>query len=125
MAFCGVKGGGVYVVNGDVYVQSPAYWGCGITTEQCGYIASGVTVSACCGLYYGLQYVPIIWPSPTDPGLWPLVFFIAASATYDSNGYITAFTNGTCPQSMRQYLIQTILRFKPIHTWGALCVDFT
>lgn len=125
-AFCGsTRGGGVYVVNGDVFVSAPAYLGCGNDIELCGYIASATNVTAVCGQYYSLGYAPVIWPSPADESVWPLIFFIAASATYDSNGYIVGFVNGACPQSMRQFLIELILRFKPMHTWAGLLVDFT
>jgi streptogramin lyase len=80
-AICGINGG-LWVVNGDVFIPTPNYLSCGDTAMRCGYIpAGGSSIMAECGIYYTLTYQPIIIPSPTDPWTWPACFFIAKGVT--------------------------------------------
>ena len=80
-AICGVNGG-LWVVNGDVFIPTPNYLSCGDTAMRCGYIpAGGTAIMAECGIHYTVSYVPIIIPSPIDPWTWPACFFIAKGVT--------------------------------------------
>ena len=123
-AVCGVSGG-LWVINGDVFTASPAYLGCGDARMCCGYFPTvGSPVMAECGIYYTLSYLAIVLSAPPDSWSWTMVFFIAAGATKDGGGHITALAAGNIPQNLRATLIETILRVKPLYTWCALMCNF-
>lgn len=60
------------------------------------------------------------WIIPTDPGYWPLIFFIGKSVTRDEYGNITNIEVIDVPDGRRQAMKQIILRFKPLHSWCLL-----
>jgi hypothetical protein len=126
LAFCGTHGGGVYIVNGDVVTQASGYLGCGNAEALCGFIPSGGGDStAVCGRYITLVYTLDVIPSPTDPSTWPLVFFIAASATEDAEGYITDLELIDVPANQRATIVELVMRWKPAASWAALMVTFS
>jgi len=136
------------VVNGAQFSATPAYWGCGMA------FYTGNTI-ANCGYYQYLVYSPIVYPTPLDPGYWPLFFFIGRNPTYitpDSDFVVTSrgnnvitsrgnlvVTNGgngthipyintiespDVPASRHSELIELILRWKPVFTWGLLFANY-
>lgn len=126
LAFCGAQEGGVYVVNGDVVTQAPAYLGCGHAEMCCGFEPTGGGDStAVCGRYVTLIYSPVVIASPGTPGTWPLVFFVAGGATLDADGYITDIVRADVPSNLRNLLVELVMRWKPTHSWALLYADFT
>lgn len=57
---------------------------------------------------------------PTDPGYWPLFFFIGKSVTRDEYGNIIDIEFIDVPDGRRQAMKQIILKFKPLHSWCLL-----
>ena len=125
-SFMGVAaGGGLWIVNGDVYQASPNYESLGGSQSYLGYVRSGSPGGFNLGEFYSVSFLPVQWPSPTDPTTWPAVFFLAASATRDGSGHITALTFATIPGNLRQTLVEIVMRWKPMHCWAALMAYFS
>lgn len=116
-AFAGQTGGGQHIVNGNLYTIAPNYWGCGMATICCG------NNLAYCGYYTSLNYSPYVYSVPADSGYWPLVFFLAQSATY-TGATVATLTFGNIPSIRQQELVELVLRYKPIHTWAILMANF-
>ena len=125
-SFMGVaSGGGLWIVNGDVYQASPNYESLGGSESYLGYVRSGSPGGFNLGEFYSVSFLPVQWPSPTDPTTWPLVFFLATSVTRDGSGYITAMTFATIPGNLRQTLVEIVMKFKPMHCWCVLMAYFS
>lgn len=124
-AFCGTLGGGFYLVNGDVFTNAPAYWGCGAPEMCCGYIPTGGSGStAVCGYFTSYNWTYVQQASPADPASWPCIFFIAAAVVRDSGGYIVGITNGVLPNYMRHTLVDLVMRLKPLNMWAVLVCNY-
>ena len=119
------SGGGLWIVNGDVYQASPNYESLGGSQSYLGYVRSGSPGGAYLGEFYSVSFLPVQFPSPADPATWPCVFFLAASATRDGSGHITALTFATIPGNLRQTLVEIVMRWKPLHCWAALMAYFS
>ncbi len=61
-----------------------------------------------------------LYDIPSNPGYWPLFFFIGDSVTRDEYGNITNIAHINVPDGRRQAMKQIILRFKPLHSWCLL-----
>jgi len=117
-AVCGFSTGGQLVVNGDVYQVSAAQIGCGYVYAVCGYGSI-----ACCGGSPWLAITLITYNPPLNRPSWNFVFFIAAGATYDAYGNISALTYGFVPQNQLEPLKKLTLAMKPLSTWAVLYVS--
>jgi len=105
LAYMGVNGG-LWVVNGDVFTQAPAYESLGGSESWLGYIPTGYSSTTfMLGQYYRLYYIPNIIQSPADAGSWPLVFFIAAGCTRGMG--VNSF----------------IPTWNPTNSWYSICAD--
>lgn len=113
-AFSGTTGG-LWIINGDAWTTSPAYWGSGYGTMLSGYgVAAGSgQYQACSGEYSTLTYTPIAIPSP--PSGWDCMFFLAGGPT---------LTTVSIPSVFRQTLIEIVCMWKPLHTWAVAMVNF-
>lgn len=119
LAVCGVSGG-LWIVNGDVFVPMPNYLGCGDPVMCCGYIPTGGSaIMAECGIYYTLSYLPVEYESPPESWMWPLVFFVAKAG-----GTLATLQMAQIPGNQRGALIEIIMRWKPLSTWCALLCTF-
>ncbi len=119
-AFC-AQIGGELLVNGDLYESRPNY------VNRCD--VAGV----CCGadVYagefdgYKSALVDVTYAIPTDPGYWPLIFFVGGAATRDATtGALTAIASASIPNERRLEFRRIILKFKPMHAWGGLIVIY-
>ena len=112
--------GGELIVNGDKFFQRPNY------TVVCGganAYAGNASFSA--GRFDGFDTIQIQHPVPTNPGDWPLVFFIGGAATRDMDGRITSIDAISAPSQLRQEFLKIVLKYKPLYTWCVSVVDFT
>lgn len=109
--------GGFLLVNGPIYTQVPAYYGCGDL-----YCGNDIAV---CGYFERLTRVPIEYDIPADPDAWPFVFFVGGDATFNVDGSISFIEQGYVPSEQRKKLEDIILQFKPMFTWCGLVVTFT
>jgi hypothetical protein len=108
--------GGELLVNGDVFNTRKSY------TAVSGSFGSGDgTVS---GEYDELIREKIEYDIPTDPNDWPLVFFVGGDATRDGSGALTEIESVDIPQEQESAFKRIILKYKPIHSWAALIVNF-
>jgi hypothetical protein len=112
--------GGELLVNGAQYTQEPAY-----IMQANGSIAYAGNDDAIAGRYDALSRIPVEYTVPADSGYWGLIFFVGGQATRDPiTGEITAIASAEVPVARRSELRTLILRFKPLHSWCALIVNY-
>ena len=114
--------GGELVVNGDLFTSVPNYINrCGEPAVQCG-------GAIYCGDFDGYKSlsVDIAYVIPTESGYWPLFFFVGGPATFDPvTGELTEIEFYSVPNQRRVEFHRTILRFKPLFSWGGLVVIYS
>lgn len=59
---------------------------------------------------------------PTDPGDWPLIFFVAGDVILGGSGEILELKYTQINRELEDDLTTVILRFKPTHSWAGLKV---
>jgi hypothetical protein len=126
LAFAGQFSFCTLIVNGDQYQNNPQYVCAGYYPGSAGYVQCETPTTFTrnyCGAYFFQGKNPIPWGAPASPGKWPLVFFVAASATKDGNGYITALTPANIPAASVAEVKRIILKYKPMHSWCVLAFN--
>lgn len=108
--------GGYLLVNGPIYTQIPAYYGCG--DLYCG------NDIAHCGYYERLNRYDVSYDTPVNPDNFPFVFFVGGDATFDVDGSILSIEQGLVPNEQRKKLEDIILQFKPLFTWCGMVVTY-
>lgn len=114
------KTGGDLLVNGDIFEQRPLYTA---VANETNVVAGNSAAKA--GLYSELVQEPIVYPIPDDPNSWPFFFFVGGDATRDGSGALTAIASADVPRSQQTQFERIILRYKPIHTWAGLIINYT
>lgn len=117
-AYCGGTRGDL-VVNGRVYDH--LYW-TGIMAG--GLLASCGNAQAICRDEASFTQAPIIYELPTDPGYWPLVFFVGGPAVRNGAGELTEIATASVPIGRKDELIRSVVKFKPVHSWGGLVIQY-
>jgi len=112
--------GGELLVNGEIFIQEPNYTVlCDEALAQCG------EPDAVAGDFDGVNLIPIDYEIPVIAGYWPLIFFVGGQATRDPvTGAITDIESITIPLARRLEFRRIILTYKPMHSWGALVVNY-
>ena len=114
-AFAG-RVGGELLVNGEIFTTSKQF------ESVAGTMFAG---TAGAGEYSDLLREKIEYPIPTDPGDWPLVFFVGGDATRSGSGELTAIELAGVPSEQEQEFKRIILKFKPMHSWAGLIITYT
>lgn len=70
------------------------------------------------------EQAPVRYAIPTDPGYWPLFFFVGGAATRNGSGELTEIADALVPVSRRLELARLILKFKPLHSWAGLSIRY-
>lgn len=117
-AFAG-RIGGELLVNGALFDQIPAY-----IMQAGGAIAFAGNDDALAGRFDMLQLIPIVYEIPTDSGYWGLIFFVGGDATRDGSGFLIDIEPAEVPISREQELKRLILKYKPLHSWCGLIVNY-
>jgi hypothetical protein len=114
-AFAG-RVGGELLVNGEIF-----------TTEKIWESVAGTMYAdtAGAGEYTDFERTLIEYPIPTDPGDWPLVFFVGGDATRGGGGELTDIELAEVPSEQESEFKRIILKFKPMHSWAGLIVNYT
>jgi hypothetical protein len=115
-AFAG-RIGGELLVNGDIFIQAPAY----LASASRMYAGNSGAVA---GYFEDYDQNPIIYTVPTDPDAWPFVFFVGGDATRDGSGALTEIQAGEVSSERQEDFKRTILKFKPLFTWAGLIIDY-
>ena len=75
---------GDILLNGGKYVQNIDYlMQCGGAYAFCGH------QNAVCGYFESFDFIEFEHILPTDPDLWPFIYFIGGPAVRDGSGYLT------------------------------------
>lgn len=112
--------GGELLVNGDLFQPVLNYVNlCGETGIECG---DDVYAGDFDG--YNAALTDIQYAVPADSGYWPLIFFVGGAPSYDEYGYLDEIQLYPVPSQRRVEFRRTILKFKPMHSWGALIVQY-
>lgn len=114
-AFAGRQGGEL-LVNGDIF-----------STEKIFESVAGAMYAdtATAGEYTELLRTKFIYPIPTDPNSWPMVFFVGGDATRDGSGALTDIELAEVPIEQESEFKRIILKFKPMHSWAGLIITYT
>lgn len=109
--------------NGLLIVGPPSYYNKKLFDVTCspfltstceGTVAFGGTMT--CGRYTGIDILERVYELPTDPSLWPLIWFITGP------GGLNDFVD--LPLARREDFIKTVIALKPAHTWVIAQVNF-
>lgn len=115
---------GELIVNGDIGTTTIDYLVlCGETLAQCG------EPTALAGNYSGVTIEPIEYEIPDGSGTeverwWNLIFLVGGAVTRGGSGEITSIEFVDIPIQNRQALKQIILKYKPMHSWAAVAVNW-
>jgi hypothetical protein len=109
--------GGDLLVNGDLFNTKRQF------TAVSGNVYAGDGTTA--GEYSGLEREEVVYKVPTDPGDWPLVFFVGGDATRDGSGALTDIELADVPTEQESEFKRIILRAKPMHSWAGLIISYT
>jgi len=111
--------GGELLVNGEEFTYSTAY-----AAQAGGASTFAGNSQAISGYFTSLQKNIIEYEIPTDPLLWPFVFFIGGDAERDGTGALTSIEQAQVPSERRDEFKQIILSIKPLFTWAGLVIVF-
>lgn len=117
-SYCGGTRGDL-VVNGRVY--NHLYW-TGVVAG--GLLASCGNAQAICRDEASFKQFPIPYEIPTDPGYWPMVFFVGGPGIRGVSGALTEIATASAPIARKDELIRSIIKYKPVHSWGGLIVKY-
>jgi len=114
------KTGGDLLVNGKLFTQRPDYIS----------VANGSTMfagnaNAYAGKYDDLVQDIIIYPIPDDPNSWPFFFFVGGDATRGVSGELTSIATADIPIERKVAFERIILKYKPLHSWAGLIINYT
>lgn len=110
--------GGELLVNGNIFSTERIFTAVAAASNA----FAGTGFSA--GEYNDLARVKVEYEIPTDPDDWPMVFFVGGDATRDGEGALTSIALATVPAIQENEFKRLILKFKPIHSWAGLIVEF-
>lgn len=112
--------GGQLVVNGEIILETPNFSiVAGGEKSVCG------NADAIFGAFTGTTETPVIYEIPDDSGYWGLFFFIGGAATFDPvTGALISIDIVSIPAERKDELISLIIKYKPMHSWCGLIVDF-
>lgn len=110
------KVGGELLVNGEIFTTRK------IVTSVAGNLYAGASHGA--GEYEDLERVEVTYDIPTAADDWPLVFFVGGTATVDGTGALTEIQLADVPLDQEQEFKRLILKYKPIHSWAGLIINF-
>lgn len=114
------KTGGLLLVNGKIYTQAPDY----ISTANGPEMFAG-NEDAFAGRYDDLEQTLVIYDIPDDPNSWPFFFFVGGDATRNVSGELTNIEFVDIPIERQVEFERLILKYKPIHTWAGLMINYT
>jgi hypothetical protein len=114
------KTGGDLLVNGAIFKQRPNY----LSVANGDNMFAGNS-GAFAGSYTELRQDEIIYPIPDDPAAWPYFFFVGGDATRDGEGKLTGIEVVDIPIERKTAFERIILKYKPVHTWAGLIVNYT
>lgn len=109
------RSGGELLVNGEIFRTRK------ITTSVAGELYAG---DGGAGEYEDLERIEITYDIPVDPNGWPFVFFVGGDATRDGTGALTGIQLANISLAQEQEFKRIVLKYKPIHSWAGLIVNF-
>jgi hypothetical protein len=113
------KTGGSLLVNGSIIEQAPDY----LSVADGDNMYAGNS-EALAGRYDKLRQTEKIYPIPDDPNSWPFFFFVGGDATRDGSGALTNIEFVDIPNEQRTIFERIILRYKPLHSWAGVMVNY-
>lgn len=116
-AFAG-RNGGELLVNGEIFSTERIF------TAVAGAAKAFAGSDFTAGEYDDLARIKIEYEIPDNPDDWPMVFFVGGDAIRDGNGELTSIAQATVPAIQENEFKRLVLKFKPIHSWAALILDF-
>lgn len=122
-AYAGMALNGELLVNGFIPIETSQRLFEMVAGGINGYAGNSKAVAG-----YFNQYITEnkTYTLPTDPLLWPFVFFIGGDATRDPITHeLTAIETVQIPKEREQEFKNLILLIKPAQTWAGLIIEYT
>lgn len=110
------RSGGYLLVNRTIAEQAPNYF-------SMGNIWMG-NDKAVIGYFEDMRSSEIDYPIPTDPLLWPWIFFIGGDATFNPDGSILSIEQGFIPSTQQKKFETLVLKFKGTYVWCGVLVTY-
>jgi len=102
------------LVNGElVETQQPA-----ILMQCDGPFVTG-NANAVLGFFRDMNRTPVGYHIPTDPRRWNFIFFVGGNRTGP-----TTIVPANIPTERRSAFLKIILKYKPLHSWAGLVVNY-
>lgn len=112
--------GGELVVNGEIVNEELVF-----TTIMGGNNFILGNQNASLGSYDNIDSIPVVYTVPSDPGYWGLFFFVGGDATRDPvTGELLTIATADVPVQRRDELLRLIVKYKPLHSWCGLIVNY-
>lgn len=106
------------LVNGDIFRQTLLFTTVfGDTDSYFGNPDSNF------GSHLELQRDKIVYEVPSSED-WPFVFFVGGDAIRDGSGFLTDIDSATVPIEQESVFKRIILKYKPIHSWAGLIIEY-
>jgi len=112
------KTGGDLLVNGNIFEQVPDY----IAVANNMYAGN---TEGFAGSFLEYRQDKIFYPIPDDPNSWPFFFFVGGDATRNAQGELTVIDTVDIPLEQKTVFERIILKYKPIHSWAGIIVNYT
>jgi hypothetical protein len=74
------------------------------------------------GYYLESEEIHTVFEDPGDPDRWRFIFYVGGEVSDWTNPPI--YERAQIPMALKPLLISLILKYKPIHTWCLLVVDY-
>lgn len=66
----------------------------------------------------------VTYAVPVAAQYWPLIFFVGGPATRDEDGALIRVGTANIPVARKAEFIRSILKYKPMHAWAGLLVQY-
>lgn len=127
LAFAGMTAStGEVLVNTPILRYHPAYeMQAGGDFAYAGFTSDGINYESVCGYFteYRLEY--LVYPIPSNPGYWSIIWFVGGDATRDPvTGALTGIDQGQVLLTRQDELKKILLAAKSQGAWIVLIVTY-
>lgn len=111
---------GDILLNGGLYQMLVQYhMQCAGENAFCG------NQKAVCGYFTTFAFQDFEHVLPTDPDLWPLIYFVGGPAIRNGGGFLTSIAPADVPLNRKNKFIELVLSSKPWFCWAVLVINYT
>ena len=110
--------GDIFLSDGKYIMEAAYLMQCGGASAFCGH------QKAVCGYFESFDFIDFEHILPTDPELWPFIYFIGGAAVRDGGGFLTSIAPADVPLNRKDKFIELVLSSKPWFDWVILIINY-